>query len=237
MNAAYAYDTWEASSLITNRIYYLLESHNWSIKTLSDESNIPYETLKKLLSRKTENTSFHNIMKIALAFKCNLNDLVEPLEDDVASSGYLGELEHSVDFCTPIQETLKVPVLNPLSLYDREIPEFLYANDTIDTLSIPCPIQQDIGYGIRISSFCYHPVYQDGDILLISRKRAPQIGETGIFLHHGKVHIRLLYKTWNHIILKSVNGLGPDIAINDFSAWRILGYVAGVQRAHQTYDY
>ena len=79
MNAAYAYDTQKASYTITNRIHYLLESKHWSVKTLSDESNIPYETLKKLLYRKTENTSFHNIMKIALAFNCNLNYFVEPL--------------------------------------------------------------------------------------------------------------------------------------------------------------
>ena len=82
MNAAYAYNNQEAALLITNRIYYLLEQNQWSVKTLSDKSNIPYETLKKLLSRKTENTSFHNIMKIALAFKCNLDYLVEPLEND-----------------------------------------------------------------------------------------------------------------------------------------------------------
>ena len=58
MNAAYAYNNQEAAFLITNRIYYLLEQNHWSVKTLSDKSNIPYETLKKLLSHKTENTGY-----------------------------------------------------------------------------------------------------------------------------------------------------------------------------------
>ena len=82
MNAAYAYNNQEAAFLITNRIYYLLEQNQWSVKTLSDKSNIPYETLKKLLSHKIENTSFHNIMKIALAFNCNLNYFIEPFHNN-----------------------------------------------------------------------------------------------------------------------------------------------------------
>ena len=82
MNATYSYDIREASSLIINRIYCLLESKHWSVKTLADQSNIPYETLKKLLSGKTENTSFHNIIKIALAFECDLDYLVEPFENN-----------------------------------------------------------------------------------------------------------------------------------------------------------
>lgn len=230
MNSAYLYDTKAASCAITNRIYYLLETRHWSVKTLSDESNIPYETLKKLLSRKTENTSFHNIMKIALAFDCNLNEFLESPGKKENFPGYYNEVETSLDFCTSTSKVCKIPILSPNSSYDKNTVEYIFTNSTMDSLTLSCHTKQNIEYGIRITSFCYHPVYQYGDILLISRDRAPHSGEIGIFLHQNRLHIRAFYKVQNYIFLKAVNHLGPDIKIYDFSEWNILGYVAGIQR-------
>ena len=231
MNSAYLYDTQAASSAITNRIYYLLETRHWSIKTLSDESNIPYETLKKLLAKKTENTSIHNIVKIALAFNCNLNELIQPLERNEILPNYLNEVESSFDFCTSVQKTQKIPVFTPHSLYYQNTSEFMCRDNTIDIISIPCHAKQEVEYGIRICTLCYHPLYRYGDILLISRKHAPRLGEAGVFLHQDKLHIRIFQKAENCILLKAVNHLGPDIKIHDFSNWKIIGCVAGIQRA------
>lgn len=230
MNAAYGYDTQKASCIITNRIYYLLELHHWSIKTLSDESNIPYETLKKLLSKKTENTSFHNIMKIALAFKCNLNDLVEPLTEKNVDSNYFDKVGDSFDICTSIPKCTTIPLLSPYDLYDNNKIKSNYVKDTLDSSTLPIDIKETIDFGLQISSFIYHPIYNERDVLLISRKRIPKIGETGIFLHKNQLYVRILSRTFNDILLKSVNGIGPDIKIHDFSEWSILGYVVGVQR-------
>lgn len=232
MNAAYGYDTQKASCIITNRIYYLLELNHWSIKTLSDESNIPYETLKKLLSMKTENTSFHNIMKIALAFKCNLNDLVKPLEEKAMDSDYFHEVSDSFDSCTPIYKRTTIPLLSPRDLYDNRTLNSNYVKDTLDASILPVDIKHIVEFGLQVSSFIYHPIYSERDILLVSRKRLPQIGETGIFLHKNQVYVRIFSRTFNDIVLKSVNSIGQDIIIHDFSEWSILGYVVGVQRSH-----
>lgn len=230
MNSAYLYNPQEASCAITNRIYYLLENRHWSVKTLSDESNIPYETLKKLLSRKTENTSFHNIMKIALAFNCNLNDLLAVPETASVFPGYLSDVETSLDFCNQVPETYKIPVLTPYTLLNQVISEYPYTDKAVDSLTLPLHELPDVEYGLQISSFCYHPVYQCGDILLVSRKRPPLQGETGIFLHRDKIYIRIFYRNNSSILLKSVNGLGPDIKINNFTSWNMIGYVVGIQR-------
>lgn len=231
MNAAYAYDTQEASSIITNRIYYLLELRHWSVKTLSDESNIPYETLKKLLSRKTENTSFHNIMKIALAFKCNLNYLIEPLEeaDDSESTDTLGT---TLDFYSDFKDNTEIPLFYPSSsaIFNTDTAAHTSRMDTLDISSYSWQIRNSVDYGIVVSSYCYHPIYNERDVLLISRKRSPLPGETGIFLHHGNLYVRIFSKNFNSIILESVNGIGPDIQIYDFSEWTIVGYVVGVHK-------
>lgn len=216
MNAAYAYNNQEAAYLITNRIYYLLEQNQWSVKTLSDKSNIPYETLKKLLSRKTENTSFHNIMKIALAFNCNLNDFVEPLENN------------------RIQQTTstKIPLYYPESSADFKTNSSARSSsqDTLDISIYPKYIQNQIHYGIVISTYSYHPVYTDGDALLINCSRAPFPGEIGIFSHKNYLHIRTFLPASNSIILEPVNKIGPNIIIKDFTDWKAMGYVIGVHK-------
>jgi len=216
MNAAYAYNNQEAAYLITSRIYYLLEQNHWSVKTLSDKSNIPYETLKKLLSRKTENTSFHNIMKIALAFNCNLNYFVEPLENN--------DIQHAAN--------TKIPVFSPESSADLQTETSIYSStqDTLDISLYPEYIQNQIHCGIAISSYSYHPIYTDGDTLLINCSRAPLPGEIGIFLHKNNLYIRTFLPSFDSIILKPVNGIGPDIILYDFTDWKVLGYVMGVHK-------
>ena len=216
MNAAYAYNNQEYAFLITSRIYYLLEQNHWSVKTLSDKSNIPYETLKKLLARKTENTSFHNIMKIALAFNCNLNYFIEPFENN------------------DIRQTpnTKIPLYYPKSSAN------LKRNDSVcqplqDSLDISCYpkyIQNQVQYGIVISTYSYHPIYTINDVLLINCSRAPLPGETGIFLHKNNLHIRTFLPSFDAIILEAINKIGPDIIIRDFTNWTTLGYVMGVHK-------
>ena len=222
MNAAYAYNNQEAAFLITNRIYYLLEQNQWSVKTLSDKSNIPYETLKKLLSRKTENTSFHNIMKIALAFNCNLNYFVEPLG--------------TPDNHPYNNSSLKVSLYYPKSsaAYNPVSPPCLSIQDTLDISSYPKYMQDQIHYGIVISTYSYHPVYTANDVLLINCNRTPIPGETGIFSYGGNLYIRIFYATCNTVVLKPVNGVGHDIIIHDFSQWKMLGHVIGVHKLTPT---
>lgn len=241
MNAIYSYNPQEASSIVINRIYYLLELNHWSVKTLSDKSDIPYETLKKLLARKIENTSIHNIIKIASAFHCNVDDLVGPYGDTIKSpsSGsihtkfiwkYFNEIDSSLDTCTKTPKNNCIPLLNPASNAFTTALEDSSKLDMLDISSYPPHIIQEVEYGILISSFCYHPVYYNQDILLVSKKRFPLPGETAIFLHHGEIYVRIFSPACEYIILESVNGIGPDIKICDFSDWIVWGYVVGVHR-------
>ena len=54
------------SRIIAGRISTQLSRHNWSLKTLSDKSTVPYETIKKVAK---------NILKIAEAFDCSIDYL------------------------------------------------------------------------------------------------------------------------------------------------------------------
>ena len=241
MNAAYAYNSKEASAVVINRIYYLLELNHWSVKTLSDKSNIPYETLKKLLTRKIENTSIHNIIKIASAFHCNIDDLVgyhtEPLNTPLSDSihtrffwKYFNEIDSSLDTCVIPPQNSCIPLLNPTSTVLTTSLDKSSQLDMLDISSYPSHITQKVDYGIMVSSFCYHPAYCDRDILLVSKKRFPLPGETAVFLHQGELYLRTFSPSCGSIILESVNGIGPAIQIQDFTEWVIWGYVVGVHR-------
>ena len=234
MNAAYEYNTHEAASIVANRIYYLLESRHWSVKTLSDESNIPYETLKKLLSRKTEHTSFHNIIKIALALNCNIDYLLEPLQQKKMNFLYSDGLPVFSNIYDVSRKNVTIPLYYPAgsSVKDssKDSSRDSSKKDFLDITSYSHEIRNSVEFGIVISSYYYHPIYHDKDVLLISRKRPPHLGEAGIFLHHGNLYVRILFKNSNSVILKSVNGIGPDIQIFDFSEWIILGYIVGVHK-------
>ena len=241
MNAIYAYNPQEASAIVINRIYYLLELNHWSIKTLSDKSDIPYETLKKLLARKIENTSIHNIIKIASAFHCNIDDLIgsygvtlnSPLSGSI-HTGFLGRyfnaIDNSLDTCQKTHHNNSIPLLDPVFHCLTTALNDSSKLDMLDISSYPPHIIEEIEYGILISSFCYHPAYYNRDVLLVSKKRFPLPGETAIFIHHGELYIRIYSPVREHIILQSVNGIGPDIKICDFSDWIIWGYVVGVHR-------
>lgn len=52
-----------------------LSRHNWSLKMLADHSELPYESVKKLINRKINRPSFYSIWKIAVAFDCSIDRL------------------------------------------------------------------------------------------------------------------------------------------------------------------
>lgn len=89
---------------------------------------------------------------------------------------------------------------------------------------------EDLDYGIKITSTHLHPVYNEGDILLISRKPIRD-GDTGIFYNkdNGKIFIRKLIKE-NSCQLVPVNEYGSLITIdpaneNDMEKWVKFGRV------------
>ena len=61
--------------IVSARISTQLSRHNWSLKTLSDRSSVPYETIKKIANGKIGNPSLRNILRIAEAFGCTIDYL------------------------------------------------------------------------------------------------------------------------------------------------------------------
>ena len=61
--------------ILMARIAAQLSRHNWSLKMLSDNSGVPYETIKKIASGKIQNPSLRTMRSIADAFGCSIDYL------------------------------------------------------------------------------------------------------------------------------------------------------------------
>lgn len=238
MNCTYAYDTQQASCFVTNRIYSLLEHYGWSVKTLSDESNIPYETLKKLMNRKIENTSVHNIIKIASALQCQVDYLVN--EDSLQTpyspnslhnqniTTYLTGLDLSCQYQLPFATNCYVPVYQPHSLTRRL--SFEPTLDLLDISSYPEELRCKIEFGLTISTHSFHPICHYHDVLLMAADRFPHNGEFAVFTNEDNLYFRKYFSYSEFVLLEPVNGLGENITLTDLSTWEFLGYVIGIHR-------
>lgn len=61
-------------TIITN-ICTELSNRNWSLKMLADKADLPYESVKKLISHKIQKPSFISIWQIAGALDCSVDKL------------------------------------------------------------------------------------------------------------------------------------------------------------------
>lgn len=218
-----------------------LQKKNWSLLRLSEESGVPYDTVKKLLTYRIDNPHMSNLVKIASALDCTLDNLI-PLtvcpdsnQDKDTRVGrlmqYMTELEKSLAVFEPVQSEEYLPVLSPIGnrnsggLYEDScaitaIPIGQYRKRFGDQLSC----------AIRVTTNSYHPVYYQNDILLIGKDRMPLTGETGVFVKDGYIYLRK-FISGNYITLAPVNHIGTSIYLESLEGWFIFGYVLTVYRA------
>lgn len=237
--------------ILINNINHLIYSNKWSLKNLSEKSNVPYETLKKLMNGKINNPSLISIAKIANAFDCSVDYLitnqseapetiepapVKPYYETILPKRSITFIKEIVDFELELSKknsnagSYLIPVLVPTGhMKDGMLFDSTYT-ENVDISDYDDDIKKLIMCGIKITNKSLHPTYLEGDILLVSKDRHPAYGETGIFLHDNCVYIRkYLYGTPS--ILMPVNGVGEDIIANDLSEWHVFGRVLTTLRS------
>lgn len=64
------------TAIIIANICEELAKRNWTLKMLADKSDLPYESVKKLVNLKIGRPSFMSIWQISNAFGCSLDSLV-----------------------------------------------------------------------------------------------------------------------------------------------------------------
>ena len=229
----------EITNNIVKKISEEIHKRNWSMLRLSDESGVPYNTIKKLLTYRIENPNFCNIAKISYTLNLNFNYLIginnfNSNEDEYCHIANLSklmlELEKSITITKTYRKNDFIPVYIPLTNNLNE----QFNSDSLAMTTIAVDGYRErfgfkLSFGIKIRTNTYHPIYYENDIILIGTDRAPLSGETGIFIKEGHLYIRR-FKSGNFLTLEPVNTIGTPIYLSSFDGWMIAGYVLGVYR-------
>ncbi len=225
---------------ILNSINKLMYDKGWSIKQLSEEAELPYESVKKLVGGKINNPTIYSIIKLSKAFESSPDHLLEwnsiyNLQSRHLPQRALTLLSEIANFEMYLHEynqkylNNNIPVLVPVGkFYDGMIFDSIFT-DSINISPYQKDFKNNIMCGLKIVGKSLHPTYLDNDILLIAKDRFPLNREIGIFLIGHKIYIRK-YIVSNPIELASVNHRGSSIKITDIDDIHFFGRVITVVR-------
>lgn len=217
-----------------------LSQKGWTLKTLSDKSGVPYETLKKLANAKIDNPSLQSVIKVAQAFDCSIDSLF------IRESTLFGKLRllprRSLEFLEAItdfelaltvrtkqSDQFLIPVVIPTGfMKDGMIYDSLYV-EYIDATRYFQQFGAHLVCALKITDTAFHPTYMKGDILLIARDQQPRYGTVGIFLHQNQLYIRK-FIPGSPPRLEAVNNSSPPIIMDNPDTWTLFGSVLTVVR-------
>lgn len=225
----------KTKNILLNNINNFLSKNNWTIKNLSDFSNIPYESIKKLINGKVDNPSTYTICKIADALGCSIDFLLgrQNISNTVSKNLPLRAftlLEEIANFETHLainnqkHNSLNIPVFVPTG---RMNDGFIFDSSTIEYIDIS-NVYSDLNdiamCGVKITSSYLAPTYLYNDVLLVARDRYPYPEEIGIFLVNGRCYIRK-YMSGKVCSLESINGNDESIIMKNIDDFHFFGRV------------
>lgn len=229
-----------ANLYLKNRINDFLNEHGWTLRHLAAQSDIPYGTLKKLASAKIENPSLTTLLKLAETFHCSIDSLIgreSPMLEKLSTLPQraltiieaLTDLEISLAFSPDHSLREYIPLFIPTG----NLRDGMYLDsaqiDVIDIAPYRSIYGEKLMCGLCITTNALYPVYLEGDVLLLGRDRPPLFGETAVFIHQGRIHIRTL-KPGNPPRLVPVNGLGIPLSFQHPEEYQVFGYVLTLYR-------
>ncbi|MFI3214351.1 MAG: helix-turn-helix domain-containing protein [Eubacteriales bacterium] len=220
--------------LLSKNIKILLTSNHWNLKTLSEKSDIPYDTLTKIMNHTISNPTLSTLMKLSTTFNCTIDSL---LHEDFHTQTRISSLpSHIRTTLYYMMNFIHLHQNQPTSVHSKFVPlhtpfdevstsvQYNFSKvEALDVCSYEKRYQNQISFAIRIRNNNYHPVFFENDILLFGSNRTPQYGEIGLFAHNNTLYLRQFFPG-APIRLVSVNQIGTPIILSTLNNWHILGY-------------
>lgn len=234
------FDLLQYTNTVVETINQILNERNWTLKKLSDVSNISYDTLKKLMSGHTGCPTTYNLIKLSQALGVSIGyllgldrhlniDYTKLPERACNLISEIANFETKLYNLNQLQGKTYIPVIVPTGCMGDEMLFDSFYADYIDVSSYEEEFGSSMMCGIKVTNKSLHPAYLKDDVLIIANDRSPAYGETGIFLKGRHVYIRK-YEYGTPSVLKPVNGFGKDIVATDPSEWYVFGRVLTVIR-------
>lgn len=234
----------------------LKSERSMTSEQLSSISGIPLGTLTKILSGATGEPKLSVALAIARAFDCPLGMLLdgeEHFSDTVGEDerrvltkyrrldeGGRELVEMVMDKeISRLESSESVPVISeaeeirmltlplymlPVSAGPGTALDDNNYHETVEVRATRVSIGAD--YALRVSGNSMEPKFEDGDILLVKRQTAVDVGDLGIFVADGEGY----FKRYTGKYLRSYNPAYQDILISNFAEFRCCGKVIGRMR-------
>ena len=226
--------------LLQEKLNLQLSLKNWTLKTLSDQSGVPYETLKKLANAKIDNPSLQSVCKVAQAFDCSLDSLLgSELElirkihslppRSIRFLEAMADMELSLTMQAQSHNETLIPVVIPTGtmtdgmIFDSLLTEYLDISPYLERFG------GQLFCAVKITGNQFSPAYLDGDLLLVGRNLQPHYGTIGIFIHNNRLYLRR-YVTESPLQLESITQNHTRKLIEHPETWTLFGCVLTVIR-------
>ena len=226
--------------VIINNLYKKLYFYNWSLRKLSDEAGLPYETVKKLAGGKINNPSIYNLIKISEAFQCSVNELISDsasVQHDSPSLSnrcfsFLSELcdledhllEHNQKF-----DTDYIAIVNAYGFYSHGFSCTNLSSDLYNFANHRKSYGDLDILGINIHDTSPNRLFYEDELILICKDRYPLSGESGIFIYKDKLYIRR-YVPGKYFCLKALRGYDKPIILKHIDECLFLGRILDIIR-------
>lgn len=193
-------------------IFYLMETHDLSLRELSEKADMPFETLKSFLYGNSKDCKLSTAIKISTAFHISIDELVgaetiHPLSKESLSMCrqmpdyvvYLirSFIRHQYNLqCQFDADSMNIPVLLPEcqngSLQTTNITETVCIDHLTNEL------KSRISIGLKIPCEHYEPFYMPNEIILLAADRAGLHNERCVVCHKGSIFLaRKIFFTEN----------------------------------------
>lgn len=227
--------------MLSDKINRLMDLHDMTIGQLAEEADLPIETVKNIVYKRTPDPKGSTLLALSHVFNVSVNSL-------------LGE-----DFVTADEKELLMnyrdcgrhgkSVLRIVSKYEsrlakterkstgkHKIPLIVPPDNVVDGIDFSAGKTEE--YDTAVSDAClaiqivtnnYVPVYCKGDIVLIA-DRFPGGGERALWMKDNMVYLREFQERPSMYILKSFNKMGRDMEYRRMDQIEIVGTCIGVVR-------
>jgi len=230
----------ELKNELQNRINQQLSRKGWTLKTLSDRSGVPYETLKKLANAKIDNPSLQSVIKVAQAFGCSLDSLFA-VESRLISKLHslssrsldfveaIADLELSLMTQKEKTDQFLIPVVIPTGMMEDGMIYDSFYTEHLDASPYFSQFGTHLMCAMKITDNSFYPTYLEGDLLLLAKDRLPHYGTVCVLIHDNQLYIRR-FVPGNPPRLFSLLDPNDSLLINNPTEFTFLGCVLTVVR-------
>ncbi len=218
---------------------------NLSVDDLVKISGIPKSTLSKITAGINTNPTLSTVESLCKALNCSLNEAVGyendsfSIKEQLAIQKYRVLDKHGkkmVDFalneeysrCTANEDEEESEPMLQIRHCEYKVSaghgfEF-FADEEWDEIDVPDTREtRRADFALTIQGDSMEPVYHDGDIVLVKKQDAVDVGQIGIFVLNGAGYIK---KNGGDRLI-SLNEKYDDILIEEYDDCRCAGKVIG----------